>query len=176
MMIQAKGFDYKIEDFLCSSDWAQVFEQGLYLTYYLCPTDYHHIHAPVSGEVIQAHLIPGQLWPVNDWSVLHNKNLFARNERLVTYIQTERGVCALVMVGATVVGKMTVSYDPTLVSNRDRTPSMKAYSPGRKIKVGDRLGTFHMGSTVIMVYPKDFLKLKTNNPEGPIRLGQTLGS
>lgn len=176
MMIQAKGFDYKIEDFLVSQDWANLFEGGQYFTYYLCPTDYHHIHSPVDGRVVQAHLIPGQLWPVNDWSVSHNKNLFARNERLVSYIETAQGVVALVMVGATVVGKMTVEYDKTLVSNKERQPKMKVYSPARPIQKGERLGTFHMGSTVIMVYPKGFLKLANPNPEGPVKLGEVLGS
>lgn len=175
MMIQAKGFEYKIEEFLCSDEWASTFEEGQYFTYYLCPTDYHHIHSPVSGDIVQAHLIPGELWPVNDWSVTHNKSLFARNERLVTYIQTNRGVCALVMVGATVVGKMTTTYDSALLSNQDRKPVTKVYSPARKIEKGARLGTFHMGSTVIMVYPKDFMRLKMKNPEGATRLGQTLG-
>src|SRR4029450_7978945 len=52
------------------SEWghnAQVagyFAHGSFLTYYLCPTDYHRVHAPVDGEVTWSCHIPGAFWPV----------------------------------------------------------------------------------------------------------------
>lgn len=174
-LIQAKGVNYKLEDFLVSKEWAKTFLDGLFVTYYLCPTDYHHVHSPVEGEIIESHLVSGTLWPVNDWSANNTKNLFTVNERLVTYIKTPKGVCALVMVGASVVGKMTTTYDKSLIGNRGQGTVSKKYN-GIKIKKGDRVGTFHLGSTVIMVYPKDFVKLSGSNIEGPVKLGQTLGT
>ncbi len=68
-LIQAKGKTYSVSDFLKSSDWAKKFEEGSFFTYYLCPTDYHQIHSPVDGDIVQLTYVPGYLWPVNEWSV-----------------------------------------------------------------------------------------------------------
>ena len=77
---------------------------------------------------------------------------FSINERVVTYVDSPFGVAAVVMVGATNVGKISVSYD-TFISNAAGTKSTVAreYSPPFAIAAGDRLGTFHMGSSVVML-------------------------
>lgn len=183
-LIQAKGKMYTVTDFLKSASDAKQYEGGYFFTYYLCPTDYHQIHSPVDAAVTKATYIPGRLWPVNDWSVRSIDKLFAINERLVTYLKSEKGTAALVMVGATNVGKMTVSYDKSLVSNQLGFDSNvhssseivnKVYSDPVRLTKGAKLGVFHMGSTVVMLYPKGFLKLKNENPSGPTKLGETLG-
>ncbi len=176
-LLQAKGKTYSVSDFLRSADWAKKFEGGLFFTYYLCPTDYHQIHSPVDGEVVQATYVPGNLWPVNEWSVDSIDKLFSVNERLISFLKTDRGDVALVMVGATNVGKMSVSYDSELVTNQlnIHEPLVKKYLPAKKIAKGDKLGVFHMGSTVVMLYPRDYLNLSKADPTGMVRLGQTLG-
>lgn len=176
-LMQAKGKSYSVSDFLASNEWAKKFEGGIFLTYYLCPTDYHQIHSPVDGQVVQATYIPGYLWPVNEWSVSSIEDLFSINERLVSFIKTDMGEVALVMVGATNVGKMTVSYDPELITNQlnIHEPYVKKYSPSKPLSKGDKLGVFHMGSTVVMLYPKDYLVLTKQNPSGAAKLGETLG-
>lgn len=174
-LIQAKGRSYQLHEFLDSPEQANKFEGGVYFTYYLCPTDYHHVHSPVGGEVVETRAIPGQLWPVNDWSVSHIEDLFSRNERIVSYIRTDSATIGLVMVGATNVGKMTVTYDKDIVTNSCNKKLSRTYDPGRKIKKGEKIGTFHMGSTVVMLYPPDYLSLAKEDPSGPVKLGETLG-
>jgi phosphatidylserine decarboxylase len=97
------------------------------------------------------------MWPVNAWSVGAIPNLFAVNERVVVMIKTERGLAALVMVAATNVGNMTMSFDDQ-ISTKHRGPERHArehtYSPAIPVKKGDEIGIFHMGSTVIMLYEK----------------------
>ena len=97
--------------------------------------------------------IPGRLWPVNDWSLSTIDDLFSVNERVVTYLKTRFGVIAVVMVGATNVGKMSVTYDSfvTNVPPRERETRTRNYGNPVALNVGDRLGTFHMGSSVVVL-------------------------
>ncbi|HWU43335.1 MAG TPA: phosphatidylserine decarboxylase, partial [Bdellovibrio sp.] len=67
-LIQAKGITYRLQDFTQDSDCEKKWSGGFFLTYYLCPTDYHRVHSPVDGNIVSVRYMPGQLWPVNEWS------------------------------------------------------------------------------------------------------------
>ncbi|OQW48202.1 MAG: hypothetical protein A4S09_13920 [Proteobacteria bacterium SG_bin7] len=152
-MIQAKGMNYKLIDLLRSQDLAGELEGGTYITYYLCPSDYHRVHAPADMLIHSSIHIPGYLWPVNPWSVRNIKNLFPCNERLVAKLEIDKNPAALVMVGATNVGKMTLSFDSRFVTNNlENKIKSRDYKPPVVMRAGDSFGAFHMGSTVIMIY------------------------
>jgi len=153
-LIQAKGKLYRLNEFL-KEEVSDQGKDGFFITYYLCPTDYHRVHSPVDGEIIETIHIPGALWPVNKMSVESISDLFSINERVVTKIRTVRGVVSLVFVGATNVGKIELSYDPEIVSNDliHREVRRKTYSKPIPIQKGQELGLFRMGSTVVMIYP-----------------------
>lgn len=156
-MIQAKGKTYTVPELLRSGHFAADFEGGTYFTYYLCPTDYHRVHSPLDGEILWSCHVPGELWPVNEWSVNRITNLFSTNERIVTILESEKGKAALVMVAATNVGNMTLSYDESIHSKYRRAGRQvreRSYNPRIPIRKGDEIGIFHMGSTVIMLYEK----------------------
>src|SRR5690606_37126001 len=91
-------------------------------------------------------------------SVQKVKELFIVNERLVMALKTAQGSVFVVMIGATNVGQMSASFDPKIVTNRGVLAGRTAYDPPISIKVGDELGIFHMGSTVVVLYPPGFLK------------------
>jgi phosphatidylserine decarboxylase len=159
-LIQAKGKNYTVRELL--GGWSDVadFEGGSFATYYLCPTDYHRVHSPVEGKIVWSCHVPGELWPVNAWSVQSVPKLFAVNERIVVVIQTPHGRVALVMVAATNVGNMTMSFDDdisTQIRKADRKPRERSYTPPIKIHKGDEVGVFNMGSTVIMIYEKSVI-------------------
>jgi phosphatidylserine decarboxylase len=150
---QVKGKTYTVESFLGDPELARRFANGAFFNMYLSPQDYHHVHTPVGGKVVRSVHIPGKLWPVNDWSLANVNELFSINERVVTYIECAFGLVAVVMIGATNVGKISVVYD-TFISNAgdiDRTVA-RNYDPAIDIAVGARLGTFHMGSSVVMLF------------------------
>jgi phosphatidylserine decarboxylase len=177
-MIQAKGKDYKVPELLRSGHFSADFEGGTYFTYYLCPTDYHRVHSPVDGEIIWSSHVPGELWPVNSWSVNAIPNLFAVNERVVVIIQTPRGKAALVMVAATNVGNMTMTFDQnisTRLRHGERHVREHVYEPKIKISRGDEVGIFHMGSTVVMLYEKSVLDAEPEAYRGRhVKMGQAL--
>jgi phosphatidylserine decarboxylase len=153
-LIQAKGLDYTLKDFLQDEYLVYALNGGWFATYYLCPTDYHRVHSPWDGEITHVFHLPGTLWPVNPWSVAHVPKLFAINERLHFIFKTKWGPAVLAMVGATNVGKMTTDLAPKLVTNRARRRVLFDFDEPARVWKGDELGIFHMGSTVVLLMPK----------------------
>ncbi len=148
---QVKGKSYTLARFLGDESYAQRYEGGSSFNLYLSPQDYHHVHSPVSGNVVRSVYIPGKLWPVNDWSMANVDELFSINERVVTYIECALGLVAVVMIGATNVGKISVVYDDFISNAGGEKTVARDYTPPVAIEAGGRLGTFHMGSSVVML-------------------------
>lgn len=173
-LLQVKGKYYELSDLLADEEVAS-FQNGYFITYYLCPTDYHRIHSACRGEIYATHYIPGRLWPVNDWSVQNIKNLFSVNERMTSYIQTNFGKVASVKVGATNVGKISLDYDPQLISNQllSNKNLVKKYEEKVYINAGDPLGCFHMGSTVVLLLEESIMKKnKFLFKKGKVKMGE----
>lgn len=155
-LIQAKGKKYTARELLVDNDWKDKFEEGYFITYYLCPTDYHRVHSPVNGMIRKVTYVPGDLWPVNEGSVEGIDKLFCVNERVIVEIASDDGAVAVVFVGATNVGSIALSFDSTILGNAGRPFTERAYNPPKEIKKGDELGMFRMGSTVVMLYSGTF--------------------
>ncbi len=150
MLLQAKGMPYTLSSLLGGEEEARMFEGGRFLTLYLSPRDYHRIHVPESGELAETRYEPGTLWPVNPPAVRRIPSLFAVNERVVTTLDATWGRVAVVMVGATNVGRMRLSY-MDLVTNSGGQPFRRRHEPPLRVERGDELGVFELGSTVILV-------------------------
>lgn len=174
-IIQAKGRAFTVADLLGSESDADRFEGGSWVTVYLSPKDYHRVHHPVEGRITLARYLPGRLWPVNQAAVNHVDRLFCVNERLATFVETPLGLVTTVMVGATSVGHITVRFDEDLQTNKNSRGGDYHYPNGPKVARGDELGTFHLGSTaIVLVESKDVL-LDELEPGQPVRMGCSLG-
>jgi phosphatidylserine decarboxylase len=165
---QIKGRTYSLARLLGDEAEAARFEGGAFATLYLAPRDYHRIHAPVGGQVSQARLIVGSLMPVFEESLNKVDELFARNERIITYMDTPRhGRIAVIKVGATLVGRIKVAYDDTLVGNkRDGKNRLVTYKVPKLIAKGGDLGAFELGSTVVLLAERGQMDLS------PLQFGQ----
>lgn len=160
--IQAKGLEYSLKELLYGQDHGGIGDQELafFQTIYLAPHNYHRVHAPFAGAVERIRYIPGELWPVNRTYVPKVPRLFCRNERLVFDFRHPQGARTwVVMVGAFNVGRMVTPLAPQLVTNsmrRQVQPKVvvEEFSPARAVGIGEELGTFMLGSTVIVVYDK----------------------
>lgn len=179
---QVKSIQYSLIDLLQDEVEAKRFLGGSYINLYLSPQDYHHVHSPVGGTVRKMSHIPGTLWPVNDWSVKAIKNLFTINERIVTYLTTAHGEVAVVMIGATNVGKMSLSYDP-LVTNQtpwaDGVVQHTKYPEHIALESGSLLGTFHLGSSVVVLFDSQYTQehpIDLSPQQRTIRYGRTLAA
>lgn len=167
-LIQAKGRDYFVQDLLASQEATQVYQDGFFITYYLCPTDYHRVHSPVRGVITKVTHIPGELWPVNKWSVENVHDLMSVNERIIVEIASDFGPVSVVFVGATNVGHIELSFDKSFHGNQLTLSKNRIveYQTPIPVEMGEELGMFRMGSTVVMLYPESFTKLY----EGKMRL------
>ncbi|EKO16123.1 phosphatidylserine decarboxylase [Leptospira kirschneri str. H1] len=177
IIIQAKGVDYNLKELLGGSKYLEDFTNGKYITFYLSPQDYHRIHSPAYGKILGYYYEPGKLFPVNELAVFGIRGLFPKNERLITYLQTEYGKIAVIKVGASNVGRIRVTYDNKIVTNTlirtARTVEYKEVSI--MIGKGAELGRFEMGSTVILLMEKDTFQFGSLTVNEKITYGTTIG-
>jgi phosphatidylserine decarboxylase len=176
-LLQAKGRHYALSRLLGDESAAATFSGGSYCTLYLSPRDYHRIHTPLAGEVREAVVIPGALMPVFLEALEQVDELFARNERLISYLDTDSGRLAIVKVGATMVGRISVTYDSTLRTNvRSQDVVRKAYENGHPLDKGAEIGAFELGSTVILVSESAGPRFENLREGDPVRMGQRIGT
>lgn len=60
--VTIKTIHWKISELLEGSPYADRFNQGIFTHAFLSPADYHRQHAPVGGKVVEARVIPGQVY------------------------------------------------------------------------------------------------------------------
>ncbi len=105
--------------------------------------------------------------------------LFAVTERLVTVLDTPLGVCAVVAVGATVVGRVRAYYDPSVphTNRRGAAPARRDYDTPIPVEKGQELGAFEMGSTVILLFEPGRVRLDPRVAAGArVRVGEPLAT
>lgn len=176
-LVQAKGRVYRLVDLLDSGANAARFKDGHFATVYLSPRDYHRVHTPASGTIRNISYIPGHLWPVNPLAVHNIDHLFAVNERLISFVENEAlGDVAVVMVGATCVGRMTLAFSDVATNGGFRRREDTALENPVELDAGDELGMFNLGSTVVMVVGTPDFAFEPGLEVGtPVRVGQRLG-
>jgi phosphatidylserine decarboxylase len=176
-LLQAKGIPFSLEELLGDAESAARLEGGAYFITYLSPKDYHRVHSPVGGRVVGWRHMPGVLFPVNARSVNREPRLFVGNERFVTFIEGEAGFVAVVMVAAVGVGHVTAAYDDGVATHRPSfgRASHRRYDEPRPIGRGDELGTFHLGSTTIVVFERGRVSLDELVPGSAIKMGVGVG-
>jgi phosphatidylserine decarboxylase len=179
-LLQAKGHTYTLDALLGDGVLASEFRDGLYVTLYLAPRDYHRFHMPLTGRLRMMRYIPGALFSVNDSTARTIPGLFARNERLVTLFDTDAGPMAVVLVGAMLVAAMeTVWSHGVVTAGAQRLPRTWDYGEedaAVTLQRGAELGRFNMGSTVIVLFgPGRAVWTASLTPGAPVRMGQRLG-
>ena len=149
--IRVKGREYSVDELL-GEDGSR-FEGGRFAIVYLSPRDYHRVHAPARGVVHTVRHVGGTLLPVNSFGLEAYPNLFARNERVVVFTRGDEGEVVTILVGAIGVGRISVSFDPSVMTNVGRGPTTVRYpaESGPTVERGDELGMFHLGSTAIVI-------------------------
>src|SRR5712664_4732653 len=97
------------------------------------------------------------------------------NERLTTFLDTPRGPCAVVAVGAMNVGRIRAVYDDVVTNaRRTRAVQRKEYAKPIPIEKGGELAIFEMGSTVVVVFGPGVKVAADIVPGRAVRLGERL--
>ena len=178
-IFQAKGHHFSTTA-LVGGDAALAaqFEHGSFANLYLSPRDYHRIHMPCDGRLTRMIYVPGELFSVNPTTARGIPGLFARNERVVCVFDTANGPFVMTLVGATIVGSMATVWHG--VVNPPRSGQVRDCSYAKDnivLKKGEELGRFLLGSTVVMLFPKDTLQFNPAwQPAGPVQLGEVMGN
>ena len=181
-IFQAKGHSYSTTA-LVGGDAALAahYEDGHFATLYLSPKDYHRIHMPAGGRLVRMIYVPGDLFSVNPVTARGVPGLFARNERVVCVFESARGPFVLVLVGATIVGSMATTWHGVVNPPRGKMVREWNYpdepTSAIRLKQGEEMGRFLLGSTVVMLFPKGPLKFNPEwAPGREIRLGESMAS
>ena len=162
LLFQIKGMEYSVEEML-TYNFANNFDRikdGSYMNFYLSPKDYHRYHAPMDFKVNKLIHIPGKLYPVNIKYLNKQIDLFVENERVVLECINNDKLFYMVFVGALNVGQMVFDFEPKIQTNTDIRDIQIYEYEDKQIKKGDCLGYFKMGSTVVMVWEKDFVEIE----------------
>jgi len=142
------------------------FEGGPLLLARLCPVDYHRFHFPDDGTVLAHRGVSGALHSVNPVALRARSDIFAKNEREVTILETQNfGKLAYVEVGAMCVGK--------IVQSHGKLDSFKR---------GEEKGYFLFGGSTVIVLGEpgawlpdpDLLENTRRKLETRLRLGESV--
>lgn len=176
-IFQAKGHHYSTLALLAGdANLSQRFSGGLFATIYLSPKDYHRIHMPCAGRLRRMVYVPGALFSVNPATAAGVPGLFARNERVVCEFESDFGTWVMVLVGATIVGSMATTWHGLV--NPPRSGVIKDWQYTDQVidlKQGDEMGRFLLGSTVVMLFPRDVVEFPAAWQAGrSVRLGEAM--
>jgi len=178
-VFQAKGHRYSTTALLGGdAELASRFDDGAFATLYLSPRDYHRIHMPCDGRLERMIHVPGALFSVNPTTARGVPGLFARNERVVCVFESPHGPFVLVLVGATIVGSMATVWHG--VVNPPRPGRLRQWRYGDHEVVlarGAEMGRFLLGSTVVLLFPRDTLHFVPHwVAGGAIRMGEAMAT
>ncbi|MGB2578605.1 phosphatidylserine decarboxylase [Elusimicrobium simillimum] len=179
LLLQAKNRYYSLNTLLGGNEQdSKPFENGIFATTYLAPSNYHRVHMPCDGKLEKVIYIPGCLFSVNPLVAKKVDSLFARNERAVCFFSNDKlGKFTVVLVGAAVVsGISLVVTGETLSAKSGERKTFDYTAENIFLKKGAELGMFFLGSTVICIFPKNKVVLGDSLKQNvPVTMGTELG-
>lgn len=153
-----KGQNYSLMEMLDHSPFSEYFVGGDVMQSFLDSTDYHRWHAPISGKVIEARLIPGLtfselLSEEPDLSAGTESQGYQAmvNTRALVIIDNPRlGKVGVLPVGLTEVSSIAINV-----------------SVGDEVNKGDEMGRFsYGGSSLVLVFEKGLIRHFTAQEPG----------
>jgi phosphatidylserine decarboxylase len=131
---------------------------------------------PCAGLLQRMIYVPGALFSVNPATAQGVPGLFARNERVVCVFDTEYGPFVNVLVGATIVGSMATVWHGVVNPPRPGKIVQWRYSDKNiALTKGAEMGRFLLGSTVVMLWPKNTLRFNPGwAPGRAVRMGEAM--
>ena len=173
-LYQIKNESYSLYDLLSrDTEMTEKFKNGTYFTLRIKPNFYHRFHMILDGSIQKINFVPGELWNINNATLLKIKSLFTKNERAILYGSNGEIDYALVPVGTVLVGSIKLSF-----LNHSFNHSLKIpYSMdlNYKVKKGDELGMFHYGSTVLVLVSNRIKISESIQTSQFLKYGEELG-
>ncbi|MCH1625015.1 phosphatidylserine decarboxylase [Fredinandcohnia quinoae] len=156
--IIVKDKHYSIAEMLGDNDLLTKYIGGDFIIIYLSPSHYHRIHSPISGVITKQWVLGKKSYPVNTLGLKHGKSPLSKNYRKITEIKVDDAHIAIVKVGAMFVNSIETTHT------------------SEHLTKGEEMAYFSFGSTVILLFEKDKLRLNPISKADPhIRVGEVLG-
>ncbi len=145
-----KGQEYSLIDMLSGSPYTENFIRGDVLQSFLAGSDYHRWHAPISGKVLEARVIPGltfsellsEGFDISAGTKSQGYEAMVNTRGLIVIDNPAIGKVAVVPIGITEISSVTI-----------------AVSPGDQVDKGEQIGYFsYGGSSLALVFQKGMVK------------------
>jgi phosphatidylserine decarboxylase precursor len=153
--VNIKGLDWKIEELLEGSPYADRFKGGIWMHSFLNTYDYHRQHAPVGGKILEARVIQGTTYlqvqaapkPDDEFgkTILEGKRVFdAPDDAGYEFMQT-RGLFVIDSpIGLVAVLPMGMAQVSSIIPTAE---------VGRTLQKGEEISYFQFGgSDIVMVF------------------------
>jgi phosphatidylserine decarboxylase len=173
-VIQAKGFDYTLEELLGDNCLVATYRDGCYATLRLTSTMYHRFHSPYDCDVDEVTYVSGDTWNVNPIALRRIERLYCRNERAIVPLRLRNSgqAIALVPVAAILVASIHFEFLDVALTLKYRGPNR---IPCRaSFRKGDEMGHFRHGSTIIVVGTAGLEQCPDVREGDRIRMGEPL--
>jgi len=171
LVVQAKGFPYRIEDLIPDAALAASFRDGTYVTLRLTAAMYHRFHAPHDATLGTATYISGDTWNVNPVALKRIERLYCRNERVLLpmTLAANGDTIALVPVAAILVAGIRLHCADVLMNLRYR--GANRIECNARVSKGEEMGWFEHGSTIIVFAPRGYALCDGIDEGVEIRMG-----
>ena len=178
--VEVKGVKWSIDKLLKDSRYGDQFKGGIFMHSFLGPNDYHRMHAPVEGEVLETGLIKGQVYlevtadkdgylqpirgvvPRDEEGIDANDSAgyqFCQMRGLVVLKTKEVGLVAILPIGMAQVSSVKLSVEK-----------------GQHVKKGDEIAYFQFGgSDIVMVFQHGRVEI-TATPGEHYDMGQKIAT
>ena len=159
-VFHVKGKQYTIYDLLGNRDRVNQYKNGKYIVFYLSPADYHRIHSPKEGEVVRQYILGNKSYPVNKIGLTYGKKPISHNYRMISELKCSNNKhYSLIKVGAMYVNSITLTNVST------------------KWDIGEEVGYFGFGSTVVMLFEEGFVNFTENIQQGhAVKMGEPIAT
>lgn len=171
----AKGLTWSINELMADSPFSDLFHGGTWMHGFISESDYHRVHAPVGGKVIEARVISGQHYALietmdleTETDALNSKDgkkktlrkrrvfctpnepgyQFIQSRGLVV-LETNIGMVAVLPVGMAVVSSVILTAEK-----------------GVTLRKGEELGYFQFGGSDIVVMFESKRKIRLHAEAG----------
>lgn len=159
-LVHVKGLTYSVRSLLrCTPRDVPHGFKRVAVVVHLRMKDYHQVISPASFVCEGCVYVPGELLPTTAAGYHWLPAVLTSNERLVVQgtsagAAAEPPFLAMALVGSTLTGKMTLDFDRRIRTNFLDPPDYAVhmnYKPSHPLPVGEAVGTFHWGSSVVLM-------------------------
>jgi len=147
-----KGISYTLDSLVPGTDVC-LFEGGHFAVIFLSPIDCHRVFSPQDGLLEEVTHVPGHRLLVHPPYQRAEFPVYTLNERMVLRLTTGLGPCAVVMVAGWGVGNIRLPMAPQF-RPRSAEAASKTWSPPAPLTRGQWIATFELGSTVVLLTPR----------------------